>query len=107
MKKIRVGAAQISPYFFDKQKTLEKTCHYIQEAGKLGLDLIVFPEVYFCGYPFWRGGVSVRQSTELAAKMIETAIRWNGDEAKKMAEAAKKARVNCVIGCNELVTFKS
>ena len=105
MKKIRVGAAQISPYFFDKQKTLEKTCHYIQEAGKLGLDLIVFPEVYFCGYPFWRGGVSVRQSTELAAKMIETAIRWNGDEAKKMAEAAKKARVNCVIGCNELSDY--
>jgi len=25
MKKIRVGAAQISPHFFDKQKTLDKT----------------------------------------------------------------------------------
>jgi nitrilase len=102
MKKIRVGAAQISPFYFDKEKTLEKTCHYIREAGKLGLDLIVFPEVYFCGYPFWRGGVSVRQSTELAAKMISSAIRWNGEEAFKMAEAAKEAKVNCVVGCNEL-----
>lgn len=102
MKKIRVGAAQISPYFFDKGKTLEKTCHYIREAGKLGVDLIVFPEVYFCGYPFWRGGVSVRQSTELAARMIGSAIRWNGEEAIQMAEVAKKAKVNCVIGCNEL-----
>ncbi len=102
MKKIRVGAAQISPYFFNKAKTLEKTCHYIREAGKLGLDLIVFPEVYFCGYPFWRGGVSVRLSTELAAKMIGSAIRWNGEEAQKMAEVARKAKVNCVIGCNEL-----
>ena len=61
MKKIRVGAAQISPFYFDKEKTLEKTCHYIGEAGRLGLDLVVFLEVYFCGYPFWRGGVSVRQ----------------------------------------------
>ena len=102
MKKIRVGAAQISPYFFDKEKTLEKTCHYIQEAGNLGLDLIVFPEVYFCGYPYWRGAVSVRQSTELAARLIESAITWNGEEAMHMAEAAKKAKVNCVIGCNEL-----
>ena len=84
MEKIRVGAAQISPYFFDREKTLEKTCHYIREAGKLGLDLVVFPEVYFCGYPYWRGNVSVRQSTELAAKMIEAPsngtakkpIRW-------------------------------
>ncbi|MEE9611120.1 MAG: carbon-nitrogen hydrolase family protein [Desulfatiglandales bacterium] len=102
MEKIRVGAAQISPYFFDKEKTLEKTCHYITEAGRLDLDLIVFPEVYFCGYPYWRGGVSVRQSTELAAKMIRSAIRWNGEEATEMAKAAKRAKVNCVIGCNEL-----
>jgi nitrilase len=102
MKKIRVGAAQISPIFFDKEKTLEKTCHYICEAGSLGLDLIVFPEVYFCGYPYWRGAVSVRQSTELAARLIESAIMWNGEEAMHMAEVAGKAKVNCVIGCNEL-----
>jgi nitrilase len=102
MKKIRVGAAQISPIFFDKEKTLEKTCHFIREAGKLGLDLIVFPEVYFCGYPYWRGAVSVRQSTELAARLIESAITWNGKEAIHMAGVARKAKVNCVIGCNEL-----
>ena len=102
MEKIRVGAVQISPYFFDKERTLEKTCQYILEAGKLDLDLVVFPEVYFCGYPYWRGSVSVRESTELAAKMIRSAILWNGEEAMKMAEVAKKAKVNCVIGCNEL-----
>ena len=99
---IKVGAAQISPRFFDKQQTLEKTCHYIEEGGKLGLDLLVFPEVYFCGYPFWRGSVSVRQSTELAAQMIHSAIRWDGAEARQMAEVARRASVNCVIGCNEL-----
>ncbi|MBW1819031.1 MAG: carbon-nitrogen hydrolase family protein, partial [Deltaproteobacteria bacterium] len=51
MKKIRVGAAQISPHFFDTEKTLEKTCDTIREAGSLGVDLMVFPETYFCGYP--------------------------------------------------------
>jgi predicted amidohydrolase len=50
-KKIRGGAAQISPYFFDKKKTLEKTCDYLQEAGRLGVDLLVFPEVYFAVIP--------------------------------------------------------
>ncbi len=102
MKKIRVGAAQISPHFFDKKKTLEKTCDFIVQAGSLGIDLIVFPETYFCGYPFWRGGVSVRESTELAARMIGSAITWNGEEAVRMARTARKAKVNCVIGCNEL-----
>jgi len=102
MKRIRVGAAQISPHFFDKRKTLEKTCDFIVQAGSLGIDLIVFPETYFCGYPFWRGGVSVRESTELAARMIGSAITWNGEDAVRMAQTARKAKVNCVIGCNEL-----
>jgi len=101
-RKMRVGAAQISPHFFDKGRTLEKTCEYIQAAGRLGLDLVVFPEVYFCGYPFWRGGVNVRQSTELAAKMIRSAILWNGEEAEQMADAARTCKVNCVVGINEL-----
>ena len=101
-KVLKVGAAQVSPKFFDKQQTLEKTCHYIEEGGKLGLDLLVFPEVYFCGYPFWRGGVTVKQETELAAQLIRSAIRWDGGEAQRMAEAAQRAKVNCVIGCNEL-----
>jgi amidase/nitrilase len=99
---INVGAAQISPKFFNKQQTLEKTCQYIEEGGRLGLDLLVFPEVYFCGYPFWRGSVSVRQSTELAAQMMRSAIQWDGEEAQQMAEVARQANVNCVIGCNEL-----
>lgn len=99
---IRVGAAQISPHFFDKEKTLEKTCRYILEGGQLGLDLLVFPETYFCGYPYWRGSVSVRRSTELAARMIDTAISLDGPEVTQMAETARAAGVNCVVGCNEL-----
>ena len=101
-KTVKIGAAQISPKFFDKQGTLEKTYHYIEEGGRLGLDLLVFPEVYFCGYPFWRGYVTVRQSTELAAEMMRSAIQWDGEEALCLAEAARKAKINCVIGCNEL-----
>ncbi len=101
-KLIRVGAAQVSPHFFDKRRTLEKTCRYIEEGGKLGLDLLVFPETYFCGYPFWRGSVSVRRSTELMSRMIHTAIRLDGEEVQSMAEAAKVADLNCIVGCNEL-----
>ena len=99
---IRVGAAQISPKYFDKEQNVQKACRFIEEGGKLDLDLLVFPEVFFGGYPYWRGSVSVKQSTELAARMIRSAIRWDGEEAKAMAEAAKKANVNCVVGCNEL-----
>jgi nitrilase len=101
-ERVRVGAAQVSPHFFDKHKTLEKTLRTIQEAGNLGLDLLVFPETYFAAYPFWRGAVSVRRSTELAVEMQRHAIRADGEEARAIAEAAGRARVHCVVGCNEL-----
>jgi nitrilase len=99
---VRVGAAQISPHFFDKEKTLDKTCRYILKGGEMGLDLLVFPETYFCGYPYWRGSVSVRRSTELAARLIHTAISLDGPEVARMAATAREANINCVVGCNEL-----
>jgi len=101
-ERMRVGAAQIAPKFFDKQGTLEKTCRYIHEAGKLGLDLLVFPETYFAAYPYWRGAVSVRRSTELIVEMQRSALRVDGEEVRALEDAARRARVNCVIGCNEL-----
>jgi len=101
-ERVRVGAAQAAPQFFDKPKTLEKTVSIIEEAGRLGLDLLVFPETYFTAYPFWRGAVSVRRSTELIVEMQRHAIRADGEEARAIADAARRAKVHCVIGCNEL-----
>lgn len=100
--KIRIGAAQISPRYFDKEAALEKTCRYIEEGGRLGLDLLVFPEVYFGGYPYWRGSVSTQRAAELGAAMIRSAILSHGPEAQQMARVARQANVNCVVGCNEL-----
>ncbi|HEY7675821.1 MAG TPA: carbon-nitrogen hydrolase family protein [Candidatus Methylomirabilis sp.] len=101
-EQVRVGAAQIAPKFFDKQGTLEKTCRTIQEAGRLGLDLLVFPETYFAAYPYWRGSVSVRRSTELIVEMQRSALQVPGDGVRLLEEEARRARVNCVVGCNEL-----
>ena len=98
---LRVGAAQIAPKFFDKGGTLRKTIETIEEAGTLGLDLLVFPETYFAAYPYWRGAVSVRRSTELIVQMQRSALHIPGEETEELGAAARRARVNCVIGCNE------
>ncbi len=59
------------PSFFDKPRTIEKTIRWIEEAGRLGLDLVVFPEVFIAAYPYWRGAVSVRRSTLLQLQIRE------------------------------------
>ena len=50
---IKVAAAQLSPVFLNKEKTVEKACKAIIEAGTNGAKLIVFPEAFISGYPDW------------------------------------------------------
>ncbi len=99
---VRVGAAQVAPCFFDKHGTLDKTLQYIRLAADEGIDLLVFPETYFAAYPYWRGTVSVKRSTELIAAMQKSAIRVGDDAARAIEAEARRYGVHCVVGCNEL-----
>ncbi len=102
MSKIKVGVAQVAPKFLDKKGTVEKACKVIGEAGKKGVQLLVFPETFIAAFPYWRGCVSVRRSTELIFEMQKNAIRIPGEDTEILADAAKAADLICVIGCNEL-----
>jgi amidase/nitrilase len=101
-ERLRVGAAQVAPAFLDKRATLERIRLTLEEAGRLGLDLLVFPETFLSAYPFWRGAVSVRRETELAAAMQREAVRIPSEDTDALAEYARRAGVDCVVGLNEL-----
>ena len=101
-ERLKVGAAQIAPRFLDKRGTIEKIGRTLEEAGRLGLDLLVFPETFLSAYPYWRGAVSVRRETELIVAMQREAVRIPSEDTEALAELARRANVNCVIGLNEL-----
>jgi nitrilase len=52
-EKMKVGIAQISPVWLNRQATLEKVVEYIEKAAKEELKLLVFGETLVPGYPFW------------------------------------------------------
>ncbi|MBI1735377.1 MAG: carbon-nitrogen hydrolase family protein [Candidatus Rokubacteria bacterium] len=101
-ERMRVGAAQVAPAFLDKGGTIEKIARTLAEAGRLGLDLLVFPETFLAAYPFWRGAVSVRRETELTVEMQRQAVRIPSEDTDEIGELVRRANVNCVIGLNEL-----
>jgi amidase/nitrilase len=101
-ERIKVGAAQIAPAFLDKRGTIRKMARALEDAGRLGLDLLVFPETFLSAYPYWRGAVSVRRETELTVAMQREAVRIPSDDTDELAELARRANVNCVVGLNEL-----
>src|SRR3989304_4565180 len=100
-EKLKGGAAETAPRFLDKAGTIQKIGQTLEEAGRLGLDLLVFPETFLSAYPYWRGAVSVRRETELTAAMQRESVRIPSADTEELCEMARRARVNCVIGLNE------
>jgi len=101
---IKVCAAQVSPVFMDKQKTIEKACATIEEAAKNGAKLIVFPESFVPGYPDWVWLVPNSKSAELNKlflELIKNAITIPDNSTELLCKAAKANNINVVIGVNE------
>lgn len=101
---VKIAAAQLAPIFLNKEKTVEKACKAILEAGKNGADLIVFPEAFIAGYPDWVWLIpnsKAAELNELYLKMIENAVSIPDAATAALCKAAKEANVNIVIGMNE------
>lgn len=110
VKNIKVAAAQLSPVFLNKEETVKKACNAILEAGSKDADLIVFPEAFISGYPDWIWLIPNSKGAELNelyAKLVENAVSIPDDTTDKLCKAAKKAKINVVIGINERNTETS
>src|SRR5579872_2969770 len=53
---VKIAIAQIPAAFLDRKKTIARACSAVREAAQNGASLIVFPEVWVSGYPFWSEG---------------------------------------------------
>ncbi len=102
--KTKIAAAQLTPVFLNKEKTVEKACNAILEAGREGASLIVFPEAYISGYPDWVWLYPPHKGKELNSlyvKLVENAVSIPDNSTEKLCKAAKSANINVVIGMNE------
>ena len=100
----KVAAAQLSPVFLNKEKTVDKACKAIEEAGNNGAKLIVFPEAFISGYPDWVWSIPAKQSSQLNSlyvKLVENAVSIPDNSTDRLCEAAKSANINVAMGMNE------
>ena len=100
----KVAAAHIAPVFLNKEKTVEKACEAIAQAGKKGAELIVFPEAFISGYPDWVWLIPNSHGAalnELYIKLVENAISVPDGSTEKLCKAARSAGINVAIGMHE------
>lgn len=100
----KIAAAQLTPVFLNKEKTVEKACKAILEAGKNGAELIVFPEAFISGYPDWVWLIPNSKGAELNAlyvELVENAVSVPDDTTDKLCKAAREAGISVVMGMHE------
>jgi nitrilase len=104
MNSIKIAAAQLTPAYLNKGKTVEIACEAIHEAGKKGAKLIVFPEAFISGYPDWVWLIPNSKSAELNSlysKLVENAVSIPDQSTDLLCKAAKEAGISVVIGMHE------
>lgn len=97
-----LAAAQVEPVFQDKEATLNKACQWIEEAGNANVDLIVFPETFLPGYPYWGEWVDAARWSERMVELQKNSLHVEDDAVEIIGDEAADADVNVVLGANEL-----
>jgi nitrilase len=101
---VKVAIAQVAPVFMDRAKSVDKACEVIKEAAAKGAELIVFPEVWLAGYPYWTEGWDspVGNWVEGRVRFRDAAVLAPSEDTERLGRAARAANAYVVMGCNEL-----
>jgi nitrilase len=105
-RSLRVAACQAQPVWLDREATTAKVIALIEEAAAGGAELVVFPEAFLPGYPWWvsrsDGARFEADDQKLAyAYYLEQAVELGGPELTRIAEAAGEARTWVMLGSGE------
>jgi nitrilase len=103
---LKIGLAQISPIWLNKEKTRDKIRDYIGKAGKEDCDLVVFGEGLLPGYPFWLGlthgaRFNSKMQKEIHAHYVRNSVQIEAGDLDMLCEAAKQNQVAAYVGIIE------
>jgi nitrilase len=106
MNTLKVALAQISPVWFNKEKTLLKIADKIAEAAKNNCELVVFGEALVPGYPFWialTDGAewNSKLQKEMHAHYILNAVNIEEGELDVICNLAKENKIAIYLGIIE------
>jgi nitrilase len=105
LKTFKAAAVQAAPIYLDATATVEKACALAHEAARAGAELIVFPEVFVAGYPYWNWYLSPLQGSPLFPRLQQSSVRVPGPEVDRLCQLAAQLGVYIVIGVNESVPY--
>lgn len=101
---VKVAIAQVPPAYMDRERSVERACETIREAGRGGAELIVFPEVWLAGYPYWTEGWDshLPEWIEGRVRFRDAALVIPSEDTERLGQAAREVNAYVVMGCDEI-----
>lgn len=101
LPRFTAAAIQAAPAFLDPAATVARVVALIREAAANGAALVVFPEVFVAGYPYWNWIADPVSGSPWFERLVRASILIPGPEIAEICEAARACAVHVVIGVNE------
>lgn len=101
-KIVKVAAAQAAPVYLDLASSVVKACEIVLNAAAEGAELVVFPETFLPGYPYFAITHDPTETTPFLSRLRENAVEIPSPATDRLCEAARNAGCIVAIGINEL-----
>ncbi|HKP55252.1 MAG TPA: carbon-nitrogen hydrolase family protein [Polyangiales bacterium] len=101
MGNLKVAAAQLAPVFFDRDRTVQKACAAIEEAGGHGARLVAFPESFIPGYPYFAMLCAPTAINDYMRMLYREAVQLPSPAVEQLCGAARRAGTYVVMGLHE------
>ncbi len=103
---LKIGLAQMTPVWLNREKTLQKMKEWAKDAGQQACKLLVFPEAFVPGYPFWLeltdgARFNNKRQKELHAHYLDQAIQLEQGHLDGLCQMAKEYQMMIVLGSIE------
>lgn len=101
LPRFTAAAVQAAPVHLDTAATVDKAVALIAEAAANGAELVVFPEVFVPGYPYWNWTMNPVQGSPWFERLQRASVDLPGPHVDRLRAAARRHGVVLVIGVNE------
>ncbi len=98
---VKVAAVQAAPAFLDLKAGIEKTVSLIEQAASQGCDLVVFPETWLPGYPWFIWLNTTMTNMKYFGLYNANSLVVGSDEFNTIAQAAKDNNIFVSTGASE------
>lgn len=101
LPRFTAAAVQAAPVYLDPDATTDKAVALVREVAGHGASLVVLPEAFVPGYPYWNWTMNPVQGSPWFERLYRAAVDVPGPQVDALRAVARECGTVVVVGVNE------